>query len=306
MEVFLDFLRDPAPVIGLSCMANLLPFTILAMRALQRALSRPHAGPRRRGLEGGRGEAPRRASPGSTSSAAARASGPARNCCARSSSGGDLAAVAGHLLPPQRPTSSTRPTAGGSPTSTRSRFPAFEKVDLTRYAGYGMMTSRGCPYPCTFCSVAPVWNLESYSRGPKNIVDEMEFLNREAGVDLFLFQDEFFVSGKTAGDGVLPRAASPRPERAVEGLRPRQPGRRRDDAGDGRQRLRRAAVRHRVGLRPRAASRSRRASPPPRRSTSCPRPSRSSPASMPSSSGASPSRRWRTSTSRSSRWSRSA
>src|SRR5210317_1776812 len=35
MDVFLDFLRDPAPVIGLSCMANLLPFTILAMRALR-------------------------------------------------------------------------------------------------------------------------------------------------------------------------------------------------------------------------------------------------------------------------------
>ena len=35
MEVFLDFLSDPAPVIGLSCMANLLPFTILAIRALR-------------------------------------------------------------------------------------------------------------------------------------------------------------------------------------------------------------------------------------------------------------------------------
>ena len=59
-----------------------------------------------------------------------------------------------------------------------------------------MMTSRGCPYPCTFCSVAPVWNLESYSRSPQNIVAEMEYLNRKAGVNLFLFQDEFFVSGK--------------------------------------------------------------------------------------------------------------
>lgn len=59
-----------------------------------------------------------------------------------------------------------------------------------------MMTSRGCPYPCTFCSVAPVWNFESYSRGAENIVEEMAFLHREAGVELFLFQDEFFVSGK--------------------------------------------------------------------------------------------------------------
>jgi radical SAM superfamily enzyme YgiQ (UPF0313 family) len=72
-------------------------------------------------------------------------------------------------------------------------FPAFHKIDLQRYAGYGMMTSRGCPYLCTFCSVAPVWNLKSYSRSPHHIVDEMEFLQREAGVDLFLFQDGFFV-----------------------------------------------------------------------------------------------------------------
>ena len=37
MDVFLDFLRDPADVIGLSCMANLLPFTLLAFRALREA-----------------------------------------------------------------------------------------------------------------------------------------------------------------------------------------------------------------------------------------------------------------------------
>lgn len=58
------------------------------------------------------------------------------------------------------------------------------------------MTSRGCPYPCTFCSVAPIWNNKSFSRSPQNIVEEMKHLNREAGVNLFLFQDEFFVSGK--------------------------------------------------------------------------------------------------------------
>jgi len=37
LNVLLEFLRDPAPVIGLSCMANLLPFTVLAVRALREA-----------------------------------------------------------------------------------------------------------------------------------------------------------------------------------------------------------------------------------------------------------------------------
>ena len=75
-------------------------------------------------------------------------------------------------------------------------WPAFGKVDLKRYAGYGMMTSRGCPYPCTLCSVAPVWGWQTRHRSAKNIVEEMRALHETAGVDLFLFQDEFFVSGK--------------------------------------------------------------------------------------------------------------
>jgi len=35
LNEFLDFMKDPSPVIGLSCMANLLPFTILAAKALK-------------------------------------------------------------------------------------------------------------------------------------------------------------------------------------------------------------------------------------------------------------------------------
>ena len=67
---------------------------------------------------------------------------------------------------------------------------------MKKYVGYGMMTSRGCPYPCTFCSVAPVWNHKSFSRSASNIVAEMKQLHEETGVEMFLFQDEFFVSGK--------------------------------------------------------------------------------------------------------------
>ena len=194
MSALVDFLRDPAPVIGLSCMANLLPFTVLALRALREAY------PDRRLILGGvgskaveeklltrfpwidvicRGEAEH--------------TGPELLRTLRD--GGDLAAVPGVSLRRNGQIVHT-------PDRPRIReldaipFPAFEKVELKHYAGYGMMTSRGCPYPCTFCSVAPVWNLESYSRSPENIVAEMAYLHQAAGVDLFLFQDEFFVSGK--------------------------------------------------------------------------------------------------------------
>ncbi|HPD16602.1 MAG TPA: radical SAM protein [Planctomycetota bacterium] len=194
MAVFLDFLKDPAPVIGLSCMANLLPFTIMAMKALRERY------PDRKLILGGvgaksvedqiltrfpwvevicRGEAEK--------------TGP--ELLRALLDGASLAPVAGI---------SYRANGAVHHNPDRERlhdldaipFPAFQKIDLKEYAGYGMMTSRGCPYRCTFCSVAPVWSYVSYSRSARNIVAEMKHLHEQAGVDLFLFQDEFFVSGK--------------------------------------------------------------------------------------------------------------
>lgn len=193
MATFLDFVRNPAPVIGLSCMANLLPFTILAARALKarypdRTVVLGGVGPK--AVEDkllrrfpwidviARGEGER--------------SGPA---LLRALHQGDLARAPGISY---RQDGRVRHTPAPPRIADLDSipFPAFEKVGLRRYAGYGMMTSRGCPYHCTFCSVAPVWNFESYSRSPQNIVEEMKLLHHEAGVQLFLFQDEFFVSGK--------------------------------------------------------------------------------------------------------------
>ena len=194
MQTFLDFLNEPAHVIGLSCMANLLPFTILAFKALHEKY------PDKTLVLGGvgsksvedkilkrfpwidiicRGEA--------------ELTGPQLLSVLKK--GGSLSQVDGL---------SYRNNGNVIHNKERQRiqdldsiaYPAFEKIDLNRYAGFGMMTSRGCPYQCTFCSVAPVWNLESYSRSPDNIIGEMKIIKEKAGVDLFLFQDEFFVSGK--------------------------------------------------------------------------------------------------------------
>ena len=199
MDTFLNFVGNPEPaeVIGISCMANLLPFTILALEQLRKKY------PEKFLILGGvgsksveekllqrfpyidvicRGEAER--------------SGPELLQALKTKEKSSLASVAGI---------SYADSSGNiihTPNQKRVRnlddipFPAFHKIDLSQYAGYGMMSSRGCPYPCTFCSVAPVWNLESYSRSPQNIAEEMQYLHETAGVKLFLFQDEFFVSGK--------------------------------------------------------------------------------------------------------------
>ncbi|MGD8718943.1 MAG: radical SAM protein [Candidatus Zixiibacteriota bacterium] len=194
MDVFLDYLDDPAPVIGLSCMANLLPFSLMALRALRERY------PDRKLVLGGVGSKSvedkvltRFPWVDVVCRGEAELTGP--ELVGTLSRGGDLSAVAGISYRDEgrvvhNPNRERMADLDGIP------LPAFHKIELGEYAGYGMMTSRGCPYPCTFCSVAPVWNYESYSRSAKSIVDEMRVLHEEAGVDLFLFQDEFFVSGK--------------------------------------------------------------------------------------------------------------
>jgi len=193
LEAFLSFVAHPAPVIGLSCMANLLPFTLLAAEALKTRY------PDRKIVLGGVGtkaveDQILRRFP--WIDVIARGEGEVTGPeLMRALEGGDLATVQG-ISYRKNGSIAHNPDRPRIQDLDAIRFPAFEKVDLRRYHGYGMMTSRGCPYPCTFCSVAPVWNYESHSRSPENIVEEMRLLHHEAGVDLFLFQDEFFVSGK--------------------------------------------------------------------------------------------------------------
>ncbi|MCP4603940.1 MAG: B12-binding domain-containing radical SAM protein [Proteobacteria bacterium] len=52
------------------------------------------------------------------------------------------------------------------------------------------ITSRGCPYQCTFCSKA-FGNKVRY-RSVTSIIDEVRFLKKEYGVDFFIFNDELF------------------------------------------------------------------------------------------------------------------
>ncbi|TRZ95488.1 radical SAM protein [bacterium] len=82
-------------------------------------------------------------------------------------------------------------------------FPARDLVDMSkycdndyavqksmRYPRFSMVTSRGCPFRCVFCSIHSVWCHSYRSRSPKSVVDEVELLYRAYGAREIMFYDD--------------------------------------------------------------------------------------------------------------------
>lgn len=75
----------------------------------------------------------------------------------------------------------------------------FKKIS-TRYIMRApltqMITSRGCLGNCAFCSIHSIWGHRWRGRSAKNIVDEMEFLKKEYGVEEVNFLDDNMATDK--------------------------------------------------------------------------------------------------------------
>lgn len=92
-------------------------------------------------------------------------------------------------------------------------FPARHLLDMKRYLknhfesfglkieGFGkirstnLITSRGCPYRCTFCFKS-AWGHKWRVRSPENIIKEMGLLYKTYGINGFFFDDDIFVLDK--------------------------------------------------------------------------------------------------------------
>ncbi len=86
-------------------------------------------------------------------------------------------------------------------------YPARHLLDLEHYFKIGkvqglrlegesspriaqMTTSRGCPFTCNYCAKDATWGSKFRTRSPNNVLDEMEHLIREYGIEHFAFQDD--------------------------------------------------------------------------------------------------------------------
>lgn len=74
-------------------------------------------------------------------------------------------------------------------------IPRRELFHWQKYGQWSIVTSRGCPYNCKFCTVPSFWKHTYRQRSPENIFNEIKLLVNEFGVKkIFILDDTFTVS----------------------------------------------------------------------------------------------------------------
>ena len=79
-------------------------------------------------------------------------------------------------------------------------FPDYDDINLDDYRGLsatgrraaGIITSRGCPFTCNYCSSTQFWKREWRHRSAQNVLAEIQYLYYELGVRaIMIFDDNF-------------------------------------------------------------------------------------------------------------------
>jgi anaerobic magnesium-protoporphyrin IX monomethyl ester cyclase len=76
-------------------------------------------------------------------------------------------------------------------------YPALHYFPLSKYKVLGktylpIITSRGCPFQCTFCLVSRMCGRRFRARSSRNVMEELEWLSGKYGADAFSFLDDTF------------------------------------------------------------------------------------------------------------------
>lgn len=74
-------------------------------------------------------------------------------------------------------------------------LPAYEYVPIEKYRIHGkthlpIMTSRGCPFQCSFCVASEIFGARFRARSYVNVVNEIEWLRDKYGANAISFQDD--------------------------------------------------------------------------------------------------------------------
>lgn len=193
LDRFSEFARNSAPIVGLSCMSNLLPWTLLAAQRLKK--DNPETivvlggvgptGVARQIIENfdwidyvcyGEGEA-------------SMVELITRLKSKRPPWTGKGESVPGFFFRRQnRVVYSPRPRI----TDLNSLpLPAYHLVKTEDYdAAFSIITSRGCPFHCKFCTETNHWHNQIVFRGIDQVIEEIKFIKKHSLKRVFLFQDD--------------------------------------------------------------------------------------------------------------------
>lgn len=76
-------------------------------------------------------------------------------------------------------------------------IPDRKMFEWTRYRQWSIITSRGCPFKCKFCTIPSFWKGTYRQRSPENIFQEIEYLVNDFKVKkIFILDDTFTVNKK--------------------------------------------------------------------------------------------------------------
>ena len=94
-------------------------------------------------------------------------------------------------------------------------FPAIHLMNLEHYFGlemshgkrhfkrfYPIITSRGCPAKCTFCTAHRVWGRRYRYRSPENVIAEMKLIKDKYGIEELLIEDDNFTANPKRAENI--------------------------------------------------------------------------------------------------------
>ena len=192
IDSFLSFLKGSAKVIGIGCMFNLMPLVLLSLEKLKKD------SPEKVVILGGPGPSgvPERILENFPSvNIIVRGEGEKTIVELMDSLDGELSNVRGICYRKEDRVIINAPQKRIE-NLDEVPFPAYHRIDFQDYTRVGIMTSRGCPYHCTFCEVAPLWGNLNYKRSVQNVLDELKVLRYKYKIKRICMNDDLFVLSK--------------------------------------------------------------------------------------------------------------
>jgi radical SAM superfamily enzyme YgiQ (UPF0313 family) len=87
-------------------------------------------------------------------------------------------------------------TSDERPDISRTPVPLWSLINMKNYSAMSLQYSRGCPYDCEFCDIIVLNGHKPRTKGPQQMVDELEALYRHGWRGSLFIVDDNFIGNK--------------------------------------------------------------------------------------------------------------